>query len=341
MIKIFCDGVFDLFHDGHVKHFCQIKKKYPNSYLMVGVLNDKITSEYKRVPIFNEIKRLELISSCKYVDEATLNYPVIMTEEFMNENSIDLVIHAFANKNDLEKQKKYFEVPIKLNKMEIIEYNSGISTTNLINLLETNESIINSNKDGWDKIWELKGNENSTNLRVLNGYENTTFDSNKSYEEIKSRLGIQKDDKIIEFGCGAGQFSKLFDNESFNYFGIDYSQNLVLKNIHINNSKVFNCRANQTPFKDKYFDFAFCIGVFEYFPSKEYAYEVIKEMERVTKNKIYILNIRSGTHNEKKSKHKYEGCFKHIVYKPTDFPDFQHLVSTYENDVKFSIIKDL
>tara|TARA_A100001015_G_C14744012_1_gene614854 strand:+ start:330 stop:809 length:480 start_codon:yes stop_codon:yes gene_type:complete len=155
MIKIFCDGVFDLFHDGHVKHFSQIKKKYPNSYLIVGVLNDKITSEYKRVPIFNEKKRLELISSCKYVDEATLNYPVIMTEEFMNENSIDLVIHAFANKNDLEKQKKYFEVPIKLNKMEIIDYNSGISTTNLINLLETNESIENSNKDGWDKIWEL------------------------------------------------------------------------------------------------------------------------------------------------------------------------------------------
>ena len=37
---IFCDGVFDWFHHGHVNHFKNIKELYPDSFLLVGVLND-------------------------------------------------------------------------------------------------------------------------------------------------------------------------------------------------------------------------------------------------------------------------------------------------------------
>ena len=41
---IFCDGVFDLFHYGHVNHFKNIKDLYPDSYLIVGVLIDSIAT---------------------------------------------------------------------------------------------------------------------------------------------------------------------------------------------------------------------------------------------------------------------------------------------------------
>ena len=55
---IFCDGVFDWFHHGHVNHFKNIKELYPDSFLLVGVLNDLEASSYKRKSHFNEEKRL-------------------------------------------------------------------------------------------------------------------------------------------------------------------------------------------------------------------------------------------------------------------------------------------
>ena len=119
---IFCDGVFDLFHEGHVKHFKKIKYLYPESYLFVGVLNDQEATDYKRKPVFNENQRLSLVYSCKYVDKVTIDYPVIMTEEFMVDHKIDLVVHAFSNMSDYAKQLQFFEVPVRLNKMKIIDY---------------------------------------------------------------------------------------------------------------------------------------------------------------------------------------------------------------------------
>ena len=341
---IFCDGVFDLFHSGHVNHFKKIKDLYPNSYLFVGVLNDIEATGYKRKPVFNELKRLSLVESCKYVDKATIDYPVLMTEEFILEHKIDLVIHAFSNKNDYEKQLKYFEVPLRLNKMKIIDYNDGISTTNIIKDINSYNRLCDSDeqKSGWDKIWELKGKEPTCDLSTLNGYEGTDFDPGFTYKNIVYKLDIKPNSKVLEVGCGAGQFSELF-NVNFDYYGIDYSRSLVNRNISLTNSKVFNCEAANLPFKDNHFDYCFSVGVFEYFPSKEYAYKVIKEIERVTKKGVYILNIRNKTHDVKQDKHKYDGDFQHIIYEREAFEMLGYSVcdATYEKDKKFSVFKKL
>mgnify|MGYP006083774917 CR=1 FL=1 len=98
---IFCDGVFDIFHIGHINHFKKIKETFKDCYLIVGVLNDNISTDYKRIPFFNQNIRLELVKSCKYVDEATLDYPCIMTNDFIKLKNIDYIVHAFSNKNDL------------------------------------------------------------------------------------------------------------------------------------------------------------------------------------------------------------------------------------------------
>jgi len=341
-MKLFCDGVFDLLHYGHINHFKKIKELYPNSYLLVGILNDEESTLYKRQPIFNERKRLQLVESCKYVDEVTLDYPSIMTEEFINTNNIDLIIHAFSDKNDFENQNKFFLVPIKLNKFKEIDYDKSISTTSILSNINNNNNnkIKNSIKEGWDLIWEKKGSIDDDNLFNLNGYDETNFNPELCFNEIKNKLNINKNDKILEIGCGAGLLSKLFDKE-YNYFGIDYSSNLIQKNIKILNCKVYNCEANKLIFKDKYFDYTFSVCVFEYFPSKEYMFESLKEIIRVKKKGICILNIRKKTHNEKKSKHKFDGTFQHLIFSPDDFKEFQMFDANYEINDRFSIIKHL
>ena len=341
---IFCDGVFDLFHRGHVNHFKKIKELYPDSYLLVGVLNDIEASNYKRKPVFNENKRLSLVESCKYVDKATIDYPLVITEEFMFDHKIDLVIHAFSNKNDFEKQNDCFKVPVKLNKMKIIDYNDGISTTNIIKDINSLNRLCESgeNKSGWDKIWELKGKEQTTSLTTLNGYEDTNFDTGFTYKNIVYTLDIKPESKLLELGCGSGQFSKLFD-VNFDYYGVDYSRSQVNRNISITNCKVVNFEAIELPFKDKHFEFCFGVCVFEYFPNKEYGYKVLKELERVTQKGIYIVNIRNKTHDVKPEKHKYDIELKHNVYERTDFETLGYTVcdSTYENETRFSAFKIL
>ena len=126
-----------MFHYGHINHFKQIKELFPESFLIVGVLSDKLSTDYKRKPFLDETKRKTLVESCRYVDKVTINYPLIMTEEFIEENKIDLVVHAFSNKKDLYNQLDAFEVPIKLNKFKILDYDKSISTTSIINSLKS------------------------------------------------------------------------------------------------------------------------------------------------------------------------------------------------------------
>ena len=249
-MKLFCDGVFDLFHEGHVKHFKKIKKLYPNSYLFVGVFNDTDSTGYKRKPYYNEKRRLRLVGSCKYVDEATTDYPGIMTEEFINKHNIDLIVHAFSNINDFEKQKSYFEVPIRLNKMKVIEYNKGVSTTKIIENLKTIDNKAHSNL-------EL----NTINL---------------NYKEIVYKLDIKPNSKVLEVGCGIGNYSKLF-NVNFDYYGIDNNRDNVNKNICTTNSNIVKCEYDDILFKDDYFDNCFCIG-------QDLSAEAMNEIKRVTKN---------------------------------------------------------
>jgi len=129
---IYTDGIYDLFHRGHVESFIQIKKMFPDCYLIVGIINDNDAENYKRKPIYNEEDRYCLVENIKWVDEIVKSAPLIMTEEYLNKYKIDIVVHGFSNPNDSLKQNEFFKIPIKLNKFLEIPYYSKISTTDII-----------------------------------------------------------------------------------------------------------------------------------------------------------------------------------------------------------------
>jgi cytidyltransferase-like protein len=54
---VYLDGVFDLFHRGHLESIIKAKNALNdpnNTYLIVGVVSDEGSASYKRNPIINE-----------------------------------------------------------------------------------------------------------------------------------------------------------------------------------------------------------------------------------------------------------------------------------------------
>lgn len=68
----YTDGVYDLFHVGHLNMIQTAKENC--EYLIVGVHADAVVEEYKhRRPIINENDRQRIIESIKGVDRAVIN----------------------------------------------------------------------------------------------------------------------------------------------------------------------------------------------------------------------------------------------------------------------------
>ena len=127
-MKVYCDGVFDLFHSGHVRHFKLIKETYPGCHLVVGIMADIDAENYKRIPIYKQEDRYLLVSSCRYVDDVVEGCPLFTEQSFIDDHGIDLVVHAFKDANDYNKQKDYFK---NINFVSL-PYYSDISTTDII-----------------------------------------------------------------------------------------------------------------------------------------------------------------------------------------------------------------
>lgn len=129
---VYLDGIFDLFHFGHIESFRKCKELYSDVTLIVGIIGDKVALSYKRVPIYSEEHRYALVENSKYVDKIIKDSPLIISKEFMEKYKIDLVVHGFSNSDDQNKQDTFFEYPKSINKFKEIEYYKGISTTSIL-----------------------------------------------------------------------------------------------------------------------------------------------------------------------------------------------------------------
>ena len=72
MVIGFTDGVYDMFHVGHLNMIEACKKRC--DYLIVGVHSDEIVESYKhRKTVINEEDRCRIIAALKVVDKAVIN----------------------------------------------------------------------------------------------------------------------------------------------------------------------------------------------------------------------------------------------------------------------------
>ena len=130
--NVYVIGVFDLFHRGHVEFLKKAKSLGEN--LIVAVNGDDMVASYKRRPFYPEADRLEIIKSCKYVQDAFIirEYD---NKKYVEKYGIDAIVHG----NDWERDSYLEQIRMTdayLNsrnvELVLVPYTAGVSTSHII-----------------------------------------------------------------------------------------------------------------------------------------------------------------------------------------------------------------
>ncbi|XP_065849570.1 choline-phosphate cytidylyltransferase 1-like [Euphorbia lathyris] len=132
-VRVYADGIYDLFHFGHARALEQAKKLFPNTCLLVGCCNDETTHKYKGKTVMTDKERYESLRHCRWVDEVIPDAPWVLSQEFLDKHRIDYVAHdslpyadASGAGNDV------YEFVKSVGKFKETQRTDGISTSDII-----------------------------------------------------------------------------------------------------------------------------------------------------------------------------------------------------------------
>ncbi|PWN47017.1 hypothetical protein IE53DRAFT_390855 [Violaceomyces palustris] len=92
-IRIYADGVYDLFHYAHALQLRQAKLSFPSVHLIVGVVSSSSCAHHKNQPVLSSAERYECVRNCRWVDEVLEDAPWVIDQETIDKLEIDYVAH--------------------------------------------------------------------------------------------------------------------------------------------------------------------------------------------------------------------------------------------------------
>ncbi len=132
-IRVYMDGCFDMMHYGHANALRQAASL--GDELIVGLIPDREILRCKGPPLLDEVERLELVESVKWVDEVLTGVPYDLTPEFLEElftkHRIDYVIHG-DDPCILPDGTDAYAYAKKSGRFRLIKRTEGVSTTDIV-----------------------------------------------------------------------------------------------------------------------------------------------------------------------------------------------------------------
>eukprot|EP01041_Mallomonas_annulata_P005193 gene5193-10385_t len=143
-IRIWMDGVFDVMHYGHMNAFRQARAL--GTYLIIGVNSNESIIKCKGPPIMDDKERVDMVKSCKWVDEVVTDVPYIMNEEYIhyiiNKYKVDYIVHG--DDPCIVDGKDVYDAAVRLGKYLTVPRTEGVSTTDILGRILNTHNINNS-----------------------------------------------------------------------------------------------------------------------------------------------------------------------------------------------------
>uniref|UniRef100_A0ACD5TLS1 Uncharacterized protein n=1 Tax=Avena sativa TaxID=4498 RepID=A0ACD5TLS1_AVESA len=216
-VRVYADGIFDLFHFGHARALEQAKLLFPNTYLLVGCCNDDLTRRYKGKTVMNQDERYESLRHCKWVDEVIPDAPWVLTPEFLDKHQIDFVAHdALPYADTSGAANDVYEFVKKIGKFKETKRTDGVSTSDLIMRIvkDYNQYVMRNLARGYSRkemgVSYVKEKQLQVNMKI-NKLRETVKAQQEKLQTVAKTAGINHEEWLANADRWVAGFLEKFE----------------------------------------------------------------------------------------------------------------------------------
>lgn len=134
-VRIYADGVYDLFHYAHALQLRQAKMSFPCVHLIVGVVSSELCASHKNTPVMTSQERYMCVRNCKWVDEVVEDVPWVISQELIDKLQVDYVAHdeqPYAGAGSSAQMADVYQFVKEQGRFLPTQRTEGVSTSELL-----------------------------------------------------------------------------------------------------------------------------------------------------------------------------------------------------------------